>query len=275
MEEKYRKLTDRVHPSAELKAYTKHQMRKARGVQRTMKWLKPIGAVAAVVLVFGASVNLSPAFAESVQDIPVVGNIARVLTIRSFTQEEEDKTITVDQPMVADDTAFAADVNEEIEKAVNDYLEKANQHIEAYREAFLATGGTLEEFESMDLQVTVNYDILSQTDDHISFVLYAAESETSAYNETIYYNVDLKNGKYLTLADLLGEDWVNIANTDIQNQMAARTDVPYFTSEEGGFETVDEQTSFYINESGNPVVVFPRYTVAAGGYGPQEFEITG
>ena len=42
----------------------------------------------------------------------------------------------------------------------------------------------------------------------------------------------------------------------------------------GGFTTVDETTSFYINEAGNPVVVFPEYTIAPGAMGVQEFEIS-
>ena len=47
----------------------------------------------------------------------------------------------------------------------------------------------------------------------------------------------------------------------------------FFAPEEGGFTTVDETTSFYINEDGNPVVVFPEYSIAAGAAGIVEFEI--
>ena len=47
----------------------------------------------------------------------------------------------------------------------------------------------------------------------------------------------------------------------------------FFPEDMGGFTTVDETTSFYINETGNPVVVFPKYTVAIGALGNVEFEI--
>ena len=41
----------------------------------------------------------------------------------------------------------------------------------------------------------------------------------------------------------------------------------------GGFTTVDRNTTFYINEAGNPVVTFPKYEIAPGFMGVQEFEI--
>ena len=238
-----------------------------------MKWLRVAGAAAAVVVVFGVSVNVSPAFAQAVDEIPVVGDIARVLTVRSFTEEQPGSTVNVAQPMVADDTQFAADVNEQINKIVDQYIEEANQRIAEYREAFLATGGTEEEFEQKNIQVDVDYEILSETEDRVSFVLRAAESDISAGKEIVYYNLDLATGQVLTLEDVLGEDWVNICNSSIQEQMAANTDVSYFSEDQGGFTTVDENTSFYLDEDGSVVVVFPKYSIARGAYGEQSFRI--
>lgn len=273
MEDKYRKMYEENRPSDELVQQTKRRMRMARGGNPQMKWIKAVGAVAAVVVVFGVSVNVSPAFAQAVEEIPVVGDIARVLTVRAFTQEGPDGTVSVEQPMVADDTAFAAKVNEQINKVVDDYLDQANENIEAHREAFLATGGTEEEFDAMDIQVNVDYEILSETQDRVSFVLRASESDISSGNEILYYNLDLASGKVLTLEDVLGADWVEKCNAAIREQMAQNTEVPYFTEEEGGFTTVDENTAFYIDADGEVVVVFPKYAVAPGAYGEQTFRV--
>ena len=196
-----------------------------------------------------------------------------MLTVRAFTQEQPDSTVTVEQPMVADDTAFAADVNARINAIVDEYLDEANARIEEHRKAFLATGGTEEEFEQMNIQVSVDYEILSETEDRVSFVLRAAQSDDPAGTEEIYYNLDLATGKELTLADVLGDPWAERCNAAIEKQMAERTDVPYFSADEGGFATVDENTSFYIDENGTVVVVLPKYAVAPGAYGPQEFRI--
>ena len=164
-------------------------------------------------------------------------------------------------------------MNEQINKIVDQYIEEANQRIAEYREAFLATGGTEEEFEQKNIQVDVDYEILSETEDRVSFVLRAAESDISAGKEIVYYNLDLATGQVLTLEDVLGEDWVNICNSSIQEQMAANTDVSYFSEDQGGFTTVDENTSFYLDEDGSVVVVFPKYSIAPGAYGEQTFRI--
>ena len=99
-------------------------------------------------------------------------------------------------------------------------------------------------------------------------------SIANAYQEQFYYNLDLAADKELTLADVLGEDWVTVCNDSIRAQMAAAEDPSvYFDESMGGFSTVDEATDFYINQAGNPVVVFPPYTVAPGAMGYVEFEI--
>ena len=68
---------------------------------------------------------------------------------------------------------------------------------------------------------------------------------------------------------------MNICNESIKAQMAAAEEPSvYFEESMGGFSTVDETTGFYINEAGNPVVVFPPYTVAIGAMGYVEFEIS-
>lgn len=81
----------------------------------------------------------------------------------------------------------------------------------------------------------------------------------------------------MTLKDMLGEDYIGLANESIKAQMEERqkenSNITYWTPEEGGFTTVDEATSFYINEKGNPVVVFEKYEIGPGSLGMPEFEI--
>ena len=44
--------------------------------------------------------------------------------------------------------------------------------------------------------------------------------------------------------------------------------------QDAAFKTITDETPFYINESGNPVIVFAKYEIAPGYMGYQEFEIT-
>ena len=57
------------------------------------------------------------------------------------------------------------------------------------------------------------------------------------------YNLDLANNKDITLADVLGEDWVNICNTAVQAYIDQDTSGLFFTADKGGFTTVDDTTS--------------------------------
>ena len=64
---------------------------------------------------------------------------------------------------------------------------------------------------------------------------------------------------------------MQIADVAIRSQMEERKAVGavYFDD----FEGINEDTPFYINESGNPVIVFEAYEIAPGSEGQQEFEI--
>lgn len=45
------------------------------------------------------------------------------------------------------------------------------------------------------------------------------------------------------------------------------------TPEQGGFTTVDDATSFYLNEDGSVTLVFPEYSIAAGAAGIVEIPV--
>ena len=97
--------------------------------------------------------------------------------------------------------------------------------------------------------------------------------------ETYCYNLDLAEARDITLAELLGENWVERCNETVRAGIAASVDEEgftfFFAPEEGGFATVDENTAFYIREDGVPVLVFPRYSIAAGAAGSPEFPVEG
>ena len=140
----------------------------------------------------------------------------------------------------------------------------------------MATGGTEEEWAAHNIEIKVWYEIKSQTEQYLSFAVMGAENWVSAYNETRYYNLDLSTGKTVTLQDLLGDDYIRIADERIRNQMEERTaagEAVFFTEAEGGFAGITENAKFYINEAGNPVVVFDQYEIAPGSEGRPEFEI--
>lgn len=258
---------------AELEDRVQAGIRQGKANRARRAWGRRLGTVAACFVVVVGVLNLSPTVAAAAADMPVLGGLFQVLTVRSFTDENADRTLEVQQPAVTG-SDFAEAISAEIQKRVDDKTAEGEQMVAEYKEAFLATGGTQEEWEQHDITVSVTYEIESQTDSTVSFLVESNVSFANAYWERTYYNLDLAAGKELTLADLLGENWVSVCNDAIQAQMAAAEDpTVYFDASAGGFTTVDETTQFYLNEAGEPVVVFSPYTVAPGAMGYVEFPI--
>ena len=257
---------------AELDQRVRAGIRQGKAKRARRAWGRRLGTVAACFAVVVGALNLSPTMASAAADIPVLGGLFQILTVRSYTDENADRTLEVEQPAVTG-SDFADAVSAEIQERVDAKTAEGEQLVAEYKDAFLATGGTQEEWEQHDITVSVSYDIKSQTDTVASFLVESNVSFSNAYWERTYYNLDLAADKDLTLRDLLGEDWVTICNDSIRTQMAADPSV-YFDESMGGFTTVDETTSFYIAQAGNPVVVFPPYAVAPGVMGYVEFEIS-
>lgn len=236
-------------------------------------------AAAAACILFAAALNTNSVFAKEAAQLPVIGTLARVLTFRSYETEKDDIAVSVEIPtieMIAADTGITVDaVNQEILTLCTQYADDAVLRAQEYRTAFLETGGTPEEWAEHNIQIVVGYEIKQQNNDYLSFIIRGTENWTNAYSETKYYNLDLKTGKFVTLQDMLGSHYIELANECIREQIAERQKAGevFFTAEEGGFLGISEYTKFYINENNRPVIVFEKYEIAPGSSGEIEFEI--
>lgn len=248
-----------------------------RKARRKKTWRRSIGTLAACFAILVGTLNLSPTMAAAAADMPVLGGLFQVLTVRHYETTEDGINYQVTVPEVENDSALAQQVNTVIQERVDAHLARAKQDWEEYRTAFFATGGTEEEWGYREMDVVVDYEIKSQTDTQVSFVVTLAEGWVASVEEQYYYNLDLAEDRTITLRELLGEDWVRICNDAIQEHIAASADEDgftyFFTPDQGGFTTVDEDTTFYIRGDGVPVVTFPKYAIAAGAAGIVEIPI--
>lgn len=290
------KIVNKVFQDYESKEMNKEKNKKANDMNemenmvdnknnnKTKKIFKRAGiSIAACFGVFIIGLNTSEAFAKGVEQLPYIGTVARVLTVRTYEDTNEDRTIKVDVPQIEVESdneevkQSVIDINKEIQELLDEHIKAAETHIAEYKEAFLETGGTEEEFTAKDIHANVEYEVKAQNEELISIVITSYEDWANAYTEQFFYTLDLTNGNLLTLNDILGDDYINKANEAIREEMEQRVkedeEMSYFTEEEGGFVSIDENTRFYVNESGNPVVVFAKYEVAPGFMGIQEFEI--
>ena len=162
-----------------------------------------------------------------------------------------------------------------MEKVLRLPKEEARQRAREYKQAFLETGGREEDF--LPTEIFVDYTLHCNDGDRVSFVIEKAETAASYYAEQYFYNIDLESGRELTLKDMLGPDYIRIVSDSVRSQIAQRTAADesayYYSDEEGAFTTIAPDQGFYINAQGHVVVVFPKYEIAPGYMGIQEFEI--
>lgn len=249
-------------------------------------WRRYAAAAAVVILAAGtAGLNTSPAFAEEMSKVPVIGRLAQVLTFRSFQGTAEDVELHVNVPMVQDSSGkeLPAKVNAQIQKITADYEAQGKAEFAAYKKAFFETGGTEAEWADRTMDLYIDYDVKYFTDDILSLEITTAKSWVSADEERYYYNIDLAKDEPLTLETLLGEDYIDICNSSItaqiEERMASDENAMFFGFGEDdgmidGFQTIDADTPFYLNAEGEVVISFPEYTIAPGYMGIQEFVIT-
>lgn len=255
-----------------------------------IRFVKLAGTCAAAfVLCFTIGLNTSEVFAMEASQLPVIGSIAKVLTIRSYETKEDVTTTKVDVPEIQVETDkepvknAITDVNAEIQILVDKFTAEKEIEIQEYKEAFFATGGTEEEWNERSIDVNVSYEVKHQSNTTLSLLVDAWISMVSYQEERHFYNIDLVSGKELTLKDLLGEDAYEYASECVLTQMhemiEAEPDAYIFwgVNDNGEMNTeykgVKESTPFYINEAGNVVISFDKYEVGPGYMGIQEFEI--
>ena len=246
------------------------RLRKRRRVLRRSLATALAGCACFVLLVNG-----SPTFAQAVYDVPLLGSLARIFTVTEFTVNDEH-VIDVRLPALENTgyTDLEQQINQEISTRVQAVIDEAEQRAQETKEAYVATGGDPDDY--IPVIIDVDYEVKCQTEHCLSFVIQKTETRASAYTEFYTYNIDLETGRELTLRDLLGPNWMETVNAQVEAQIAERSKDPdnvYWTAEEGGFQGISEDQPFYLNQEERPVVVFEKYELGPGSMGSQEFVI--
>ena len=87
--EQLKQLHQSIPPPPELAGLVAETIAAAPFRQRRRSgWKKTIAAFAACLCLFALSVNLSPAFAASLYELPLVGDVAMLFTFRETRQTE-------------------------------------------------------------------------------------------------------------------------------------------------------------------------------------------
>jgi phosphoribosylcarboxyaminoimidazole (NCAIR) mutase len=249
--------------------------RKPRHAQAFARYAACAAAVCLVLLV--TALNTLPAVASGLSEIPVIGRLAQVLTFAQYERQGENELLIVRQPELANtgNTELERRINHEIQARISALIQTFQNEAKEARKLYLETGGIEEEY--ITPEINIDYRLHCNNGSVVSFVLIKSETHASYYEEQFYYNIDLETGKELTLLDLLGPDFKAIVNQSVKDQMKQRMQADpdaYYFEDDLAFTTISDDQGFYVNEAGHVVVVFPKYEVAPGYMGIQEFEIT-
>lgn len=243
---------------------------------RKDKALRWIGVIAAFFAIFTATLNMSPAFAQSLAEVPGMGNVVKVLTFHGYTLKENNFQADLKVPVID------GLENKDLESALNaKYLEENKK----LYENFMADIAELKEQDSeAHMGIDTGYEVKTDNDQIFSIGRYVLNTAGSSSTVIQYDTIDKKNQVLITLPSLFkNEEYIPVISEYIKEQMrekmqadenliywvsGAKVDFPF-----DPFEEIAKDQSFYINPDGRLVISFDKYEVAPGYMGVIEFVI--
>lgn len=226
------------------------------------KWYASAAAVGLIIV----SVNASSTFAKSLENIPVIGNIIRVVNFNNYRIDKDGMDVSISLPEVSSDS-------KDLEYKLNKEFEKEGK--EAYKKYEAEVAELEKEGKTTHKSAEMWSETVAENDKTLSVAIYNTEIEASASTSRKIYNIDKKDKTILTLEGMFGNnDYVDVLSKNILSQMKERTkkdsnDV-YFV--DNTFKIKKDQP-FYINDKGELVICFDEYEVAPGSAGLVEFVI--
>lgn len=248
-------------------------------IHKKRNFAKYATLTAALAAAFIILPNTSSTVAYAMEQIPVIGQLVKVVTFRDYEYESERHNADVEVPeIILDEQIENSNTKETLEHS----LGEINAEIQSITDEIVDEFETYLEDEEGYQDVVVKSEVLATTEDYFTLKLICYQGAGSGYQWNYYYTIDLTTGERLALKDMFLEnaDYITPISENIkeqmQEQMSADENVIYWLNEEvdeWNFKTISEDTSFYLNENGNVVIGFDEGEVAPMYMGTVEFEI--
>lgn len=262
-EEERGRLIDSLKRGGILPEQGKGKSRKRMG--KTIGW-----AAAAAALMLVIVPNTSAEAAYAMEQIPILGDVIRAVTIRNYQYEDEN---------------FSADIEEvRLENVkMEGSIQTINESIEEMTDRLIARFEEQVEQGEGHSGIYADHEVVTDTDTWFTLRIDVTEIEASGFQYQYYYHIDKTTGEIATLKDLFkeGADYITPISENIKEQMreqmqADESKVYWVDSkEEMGhqFEAVKADQNFYVNQDGQIVICFDEYEVAPGYMGLVEFTV--
>lgn len=247
------------------------KIRRTFKVNRRKKSLQRVVSTAAVVmLLLLGSANINESFAIAISEIPVFGNIVKVLNFRFETIDNENIHVNVQTPVIT-----GLD-NEVLENSLN---EKYYEENKALYDEFIANMGEVEAVGG-HMGFDSGYEVKTDTDEILSIGRYYVNTVGSSSTTFSFDTIDKIEGIMITLPSLF-KDQTYVENISkylvekMEADMKADSDKIYWVGEDDidAFKQINEEQNFYITAEGKLIISFDKYEIAPGYMGTLEFEI--
>lgn len=214
--------------------------------------------------------NVSQAYAESMSNLPVIGDLIRVFTIRNYFYSDPNHEMNIDVPGVSDPrgSSGAAAINRDVDQLTRELANQFYLDLEKIGERGHGS-------------IYVDYDVLMSTDRWFTLKLSVNSIEGSGNVYYKFYNVDRNTGEIVMLSNLFTTpDFGQVIKENIAAQMKARMEenntLVYWIKMQGyGYTSwsITDDHNFYFNADGDLVIPFDKYEVAPGSMGNPEFVV--
>lgn len=265
-----KKKYEEIEIPVELNNIVKNSIKAAKRNQKRRKPVKQWGiGLAAAAALFVTSVNVSPALAQSLSSVPMLGSIVQVVTVQEIKIAEDNFNADISTPNV---TGLE---NKELEQMLNDKYIAENEalydNFQKKMEEMKAAGGG-------NYAVNADYEVLTDTDSLLVIANRNLEVMASGSESATYDNIDKEHELYITLPSLFKDDsYVQVISAYIKEEMKKRMadeEVVYFMEEDqDGFTSISSDQQFYITADNKLTISFDEYEVAPGYMGMVTFEI--
>lgn len=239
------------------------------------RWL--FSTVAAVAI-FTVGVNISPAMAKTLDDIPVINKVVKILTFREYKVKEKayDADIKVPHIKGLNDSQLESKLNEK-------YIEDGKRLYSDFKN----TVADLKKNGGGHYGVDSGYSVMLNDDQLVSIGRYVVNTAASSSTTMKYDTIDKKNKVVLSLPMLFKDDsYINTISDYIVEQMKkemkkSKMEKMYWVKGAGvpdedlteEFKKIKPNQNFYINKQHQLVIAFDKYEVAPGYMGLVKFKI--
>lgn len=242
---------------------------------RTPQWV--LGSAAAAML-FTAGLNVSPAMARTLSEIPVVGSVIKVLTWTEYEVAEDTYDANIKIPSIE---------NLENQDLANTLNEKYRAEGKTLYDEFIADVGDLKAQGGGHLGIDSGFEIKTDNEQILSIGRYVVNTVGSSSTVMEYDTIDKENEILITLPMLFKDQhYIETISENIKEQMRTQIaesnqDKVYWVKGAGladeelmeEFTAIKPDQQFYISDKGKLVISFDKYEVAPGYMGVVEFEI--